>query len=39
MGLRAVREGRVAMVDGNAFFNRPGEHHTRPTPLCCAPQP
>lgn len=23
-GLRAVREGRVAITDGNAFFNRPG---------------
>ena len=23
-GLRAVREGRVLLVDGNAFFNRPG---------------
>lgn len=23
-GLRAVREGRVALVDGNAMFNRPG---------------
>lgn len=23
-GLRAVREGRVAVADGNAFFNRPG---------------
>jgi iron complex transport system substrate-binding protein len=22
--LRAVREGRVAVCDGNAFFNRPG---------------
>jgi iron complex transport system substrate-binding protein len=23
-GLRAVREGRVVLADGNAFFNRPG---------------
>ena len=23
-GLRAVREGRVALVDGNQMFNRPG---------------
>ena len=23
-GLRAVREGRVFLADGNAFFNRPG---------------
>lgn len=23
-GLRAVREGRVAIVDGNQMFNRPG---------------
>lgn len=24
-GLRAVQQGRVALVDGNAMFNRPGE--------------
>ena len=24
MGLRAVRQGRVFLADGNAFFNRPG---------------
>ena len=23
-GLRAVREGRVILADGNQFFNRPG---------------
>ncbi len=23
-GLRAVREGRVCLADGNAYFNRPG---------------
>ena len=23
-GLRAVREGRVFLTDGNAYFNRPG---------------
>ena len=23
-GLRAVREGRVCVTDGNQFFNRPG---------------
>ena len=23
-GLRAVRQGRVFLADGNAFFNRPG---------------
>ena len=35
-GLRAVREGRVVVIDGNAYFNRPGPRLVESAQLAAA---